>query len=265
MTRPLSSLLLCAALFLAGRSLFAQEEPPTLQSRAAQAAALARTGQLKEAEARYREIVMDGMRTLGAEDPAVLDLRIAQIRVWCVMGRYEEAEEKARNILRVLVRDLGPDQGATMLIWRTLGECQAGQGHFESADRVYATVIDVLTRAHKEEHADMVRAHIGQAKVELAKKDYVNAAADLRAQLPSAERLLGPNHPETLALYADLATCAKQSGSVSEAITLLTHAYQVALKKLGPDHMDTKKYEARLKELEDSVSKKPEAKGQKPD
>ena len=66
---------------------------------------------------------------------------------------------------------------------------------------------------------------------------------------PEAERL-GPNHPETLAVYASLAACAKANGSLDEAIALMTHARDIAKKKLGDEHIDTKKYEAELKELQ---------------
>lgn len=254
MIPPSLTWILCLALLWSGLAVAEDVAPPSgasgYQERAMKAAALARTGQLKEAAAQYHDLVLDAMRTLGAEDPAALDLRIAEIRVLYVMGRYEDAEEKSRNLLRVLVRILGPDQGATILIWRTLGQCQAGQGHFDSADKVFATVIDVLTRARKEDHADMVRTRIARAEAHLQKGDYASAASDLRAQLAPAERLLGPAYPETLALYADLATCAKELGNTQEAITLLTRARDVARKKLGADHMDTKKYEARLKELQ---------------
>ena len=258
---PRSALILWMALLLPGSLAFAQEVAPPaaasgFQERAVKAAALARTGRLKEAAVQYHDLVLDAMRALGAEDPAALDLRIAEIRVLTVLGRYADAEEKARNLHRVLVRVVGPDQGATMLIWRTIGQCQAGQGHYDSAKRVYATIEDVLQRAKKESHADMVRVRIAQADVLLAQGDYAAAGEDLRAQLAPAERLLGPFYPETLALYGDLATCAKELGNIKEAISLLTHAYDLALKKLGADHMDTKKYAAQLKELGADPAKK---------
>jgi len=110
-------------------------------------------------------------------------------------------------------------------------------------------ILQALTHAHKEEHPDTIKTKCARAEVRAEKGERAEAAKELRLLLPTAERLLGPAHPETLAVYASLSSCAKAEGNAKEAVALMTHAYEVANKKLGADHVDTKGYAARLKEL----------------
>ena len=240
---------------LLGFSAFAQTaqppagDTPEFGNRIAQAATLARTGQFREAEAQYRALIPEAGQIFGAEEPNTLNLKMALARTLCVMGQYQEAEDKSRDLIRVLVRTLGRDHTATIFIWRNLAFSLAGQGKYDAADNVFTAIYQALTAAHKEDHPDMVRTRCAQGEVHCQKGEYITAEKELRAQLPVAERLLGPNHPETLAVYASLAACAKANGSLDEAIALMTHARDIAKKKLGDEHIDTKKYEAELKDL----------------
>ena len=55
------------------------------------------------------------------------------------------------------------------------------------------------------------------------------------------ERVLGPNHPDTLISRINLANAYRQAGRTGEAITLLEQALAARERVLGPDHLDTLK------------------------
>ncbi|WP_369147404.1 tetratricopeptide repeat protein [Streptomyces sp. R44] len=57
--------------------------------------------------------------------------------------------------------------------------------------------------------------------------------------LAARERLLGPEHPETLAARADLGSFLRQAGRIVEAIALQERVVDECERVLGPDHPDT--------------------------
>lgn len=229
-------------------------DTPEFEARVAQAAARARTGDFKGAEADYRALIPEAGSIFGAEDGHTLNLRIALARVLCVMGKYQEAEDKSRDLIHVLVRLLGPSHSATVLAWRTLAQSLEGQKKYDAAEAVFVAIIQALSHAQKEEHGDMVKIRCARAELHCEKGDYTDAAKELRMLIPTAERVLGQDSPDTLAAYAALATCEKAEGNTSEAIALMTRAYQGAKKKLGANHIDTKNYQTKLVELQPKKS-----------
>ena len=63
------------------------------------------------------------------------------------------------------------------------------------------------------------------------------------------EKVLGPEHPDTLRTCFDLARCLRSESKVQEASMLAQRAADGARKVLGPEHPDTKKYEQLSQEL----------------
>jgi Tetratricopeptide repeat len=63
------------------------------------------------------------------------------------------------------------------------------------------------------------------------------------------EKILTPEHPETLRTCFNLAVCLRSEGEIQEASAFAQRAVDGARKVLGPAHPDTKKYEQFLHEL----------------
>ena len=57
--------------------------------------------------------------------------------------------------------------------------------------------------------------------------------------VPDYERILGPDHPDTLTSRSYLAAALREAGRNAEAIPLLEHARSDCERILGPDHPDT--------------------------
>jgi tetratricopeptide (TPR) repeat protein len=60
-----------------------------------------------------------------------------------------------------------------------------------------------------------------------------------RRALAVAERVLGPEHPDTLTDMSNLAVCMETQGDAAGALPLLRRALAVAERVLGPEHPDT--------------------------
>ena len=57
--------------------------------------------------------------------------------------------------------------------------------------------------------------------------------------LADRERVLGPDHPDTLASRNNLANAYQAAGRIDEAITLHEQTLAARERVLGPDHPDT--------------------------
>jgi lipopolysaccharide biosynthesis regulator YciM len=74
--------------------------------------------------------------------------------------------------------------------------------------------------------------------------------------LRTQSRVLGPEHPETLATMKDLADAYTQEGRIDDAERLLTTAVQGMRRVLGENHPDTVAAVTDLADLRAKLSKK---------
>jgi len=95
-----------------------------------------------------------------------------------------------------------------------------------------------------------MRSRRGLANALFNQVRYPDAEPEYRQVLKLAEKLRGPEHPETLEACYDLAGNLAREGKISEAKDLTRCAADTARKVLGPTHPATQKYGAFLTELE---------------
>jgi tetratricopeptide (TPR) repeat protein len=77
-----------------------------------------------------------------------------------------------------------------------------------------------------------------------------DAEADMREVIKLQEKVIGPDHPDTLKSCYDLASGLKRLGKFEEAKEFARRAAEGARKVLGPDHPSKRKYEKLLQDLE---------------
>ena len=108
-----------------------------------------------------------------------------------------------------------------------------------------AKVVDALARSAKR-----LEAHELPPELEAAVRDTIGTTYQRLGDLPSAareierslemrQRLLGPEHPDTLTSEADLAALRQAEGHFDEAIRIGREVLSLRRKVLGPDHADT--------------------------
>ena len=160
---------------------------------------------------------------------------------------------------------------AHRLVMRVIREELAGQGRFTAVCRAAASVLDTRERAFRESQdrpavrdiAEQVTALwqntldiAGETYDELARillqlrlaaLYYLNQLGDSAPQAilvgepltPDFERVLGPDHPDTLVSRNNLAVAYRAAGRYAEAIPLHEQALAACERVLGPDHPDT--------------------------
>ena len=69
--------------------------------------------------------------------------------------------------------------------------------------------------------------------------DAAGALRLLLELLPDCERVLGPGHPQTLAIRSNIAVWTGQCGDAAGALRLLLELLPDLERVLGPDHPDT--------------------------
>ena len=77
-----------------------------------------------------------------------------------------------------------------------------------------------------------------------------DAEADMREVIKLREKVIGPDHPDTLESYYDFASGLRDRGKIQEAKEFARRAAKGARKVLGPDHPSTRKYEKLLQDLD---------------
>jgi hypothetical protein len=63
------------------------------------------------------------------------------------------------------------------------------------------------------------------------------------------ERVLGPEHPDTLGSLHNLARCLQAQGKVREALPLSRRAVESGTKVLGPEHPNVMRFQRLLDQL----------------
>ena len=96
-------------------------------------------------------------------------------------------------------------------------------------------------RTQESEHSDMVLP-IDAAAAERPPQPAsgIEQAIELYARtLPDYDRMIGPDHPDTLTLRNNLACAYHTAGRIDEAIELYARTLPDCERVLGPDHPDT--------------------------
>ena len=77
-----------------------------------------------------------------------------------------------------------------------------------------------------------------------------DAEADMSEVIKLREKVIGPEHPDTLESCNSFASGLKRQNKLQEAREFARRAAEGARKVLGPDHPSTRKYEKLLTDLE---------------
>jgi hypothetical protein len=148
---------------------------------------------------------------------------------------------------------------AHRLVARVVREFLARQERLTAAYRAAASVL--LARAdelEREPDRPAVRDISQQVTALLGHIDRTGADADeLGDKAPQAiavgesligdlERVLGPDHPDTLTVQSNLAAAYRDAGRFTDAILLFERTLAARERVLGPDHLDTLKVQSNL-------------------
>ncbi|CBF80763.1 hypothetical protein AN8541.2 [Aspergillus nidulans FGSC A4] len=180
-------------------------------------------GRYVEGETLLRNVLKCRERTCGLEHPDTLT-SISQLgSVLADQGKYEEAEAMHRRDLVGSEKVLGPEHPNTLVSVSELGSVLAGQGKYEEAEAMHRQALQ--------------RPQLGSVLAYQGK--YEEAEVMHRQALRGREKVLGPEHPNTLVSVSQLGSVLAGQGKYEEAEAMHRQALQGYKKVLGPEHPNT--------------------------
>ncbi len=165
-------------------------------------------GRFRDAEQIFRKVSAVRAQVQGSEHPSTLFSRSDVARMLDDQGRHAEAEKEHRDVLAIRTRVLGPGNLDTLANHKDLARSLDGQGRHAEAENERRT----------------------------AREATLNGIREL---LVIAERMQGPEHPDTLNNRNQVAIALAKDGSFAEAEKEFRTVLAVRLRTLGPEHRDT--------------------------
>jgi len=167
-------------------------------------------------------LIADQERVLGPDDPNTLAARNNLANAYQAVGRTDEAIALHEQVLAGRERVLGPDHPHTVQSRKNLAAAHQAAGRTDKAAAGEPAQADPEAIAQPE-----------QAPASLG------AVALHEQVLADRERVLGPEHPDTLAARNNLALAYQTAGRTDEAIALHERALADRERVLGPEHPGT--------------------------
>jgi tetratricopeptide (TPR) repeat protein len=232
----------------------APDVPSTLALRFSLASAQRFEGHHAEAEAQYRAVLADRLRTLGPDHPDTLATRHGIARALSNQGNYVEAEAQYRAVLADRLRVLGPDHPDTLDTRHGVGYALAAQSRFAEAEVQYQMVLAGQLRILGPDHPATLATRNNFGYVLAGQSRFAEAEIQYRAVLADRLRILGPEHPNTLASRHDIACTLAELGRGPKAKAEFRTVLAERIRILGPDHPDTRATAAHIREAEQKMT-----------
>ncbi|MFI6133071.1 alpha/beta fold hydrolase [Micromonospora sp. NPDC051141] len=197
---------------IAGReAVLTAQHPDTLASRHKLARAIMASNRWSEAEKELRSIVTAEDKVRGPEHSDTMIIRHTLARAVRHQGRTAEAEEMLREILAIRLRHWEPEEPETLLVRHSLARCLFDLSRFDEAEQQLRAALTGL-RADEMVRPEVLLLRWTLAQVLIARKDVVAARAVLTGLLEDRERVIGEQHPDTVATRETLARLAPYVG-----------------------------------------------------
>ena len=210
-------------------------------------------GDYAGAETLARSMLARNRSHLGDTHPITLYTGDILGNSLCCLERHEEAETVQRNVLAATIATNGPRDGVTAWRMSTLANTLGKQRKFDEAVQLAQAAVAIL-RVDGAVGATGADGAVGEpmndermfltAASVLAhlfgdQGDHDSARALCSEVLSMQSRVLGPDHPDTLATKANLAATMSRQGNYEEAKRLEIEVLRTMQRVLGPTHPKT--------------------------
>ena len=221
----------------AGRSNAGSRTSPSGHARDAPQPCLGagKVGRLEEATRLLEELLADQHALLGPDHPNTLGTRLLRASLQGDAGQAEAAVAQLEEVLVDTERVLGPDHPDTLSTRGSLAAARPMTGGRTSASARFEACSPTWCgcSARTIQHAHdpgATRCIAGQGGAG------GRGFRQLEALMADRLRVLGPDHPSTLATRGDLAYLLGKAGKVAEAVGQSEKLLADELRLLGPDH-----------------------------
>jgi len=165
---------------------------------------LDRTGRSGDAEPLIRGNLADCKRLLGRDDPITLDAEERLSTILGNVGRLDESESLLRRNIEARGRVFKPDHPQTLRSVYLLSRLLRDREKFDEAGELAYRYAHDVQCARGMNHPDRIIALVNQGDVAKAAGQAPAAERFYQQAVAEAGRILGPDHPETLAAKATL-------------------------------------------------------------
>jgi DNA-binding SARP family transcriptional activator len=179
-------------------------------------------------------VVEDMMRVFGPDHRNTLIARSSLAHCTGKAGDVLRARELAAAVVEDMMRVLGPDHGEILYARGDLARWTGAAGDVVRATEMTAELLEQY--GYGPEHL-AARAYLGRVTGEA--KDVKNARELAVAVVDDTQRVLGPDHRQTLAARAHLAWLTAEAGDVARARQLAAELVEDNRRVLGPEHRHT--------------------------
>lgn len=195
-----------------------------------------KTGDWREAEARYREALALRRAQLREDDSQVAKLLDDLGYVFVEQARWDDAREAIGEGLAIRERLSGPDSPQVAQSLTTLGFVHFQKGEFRPAADLLRRVVAIRERAFGPD-SNEVASDLNNLAAQLRELGESDEAARLYERaIEIKRRHLGDQHPELGTLYNNLASVHQDQGRLAEAEAMFHAALAVRLAALGESH-----------------------------
>jgi tetratricopeptide (TPR) repeat protein len=196
-------------------------------------------GNVTEAIAESRALLVDQVSELGPEHSATLTTRNYLARWLSESGRLDEAIKEFRAVLAARRRVRGADDVATIRTRSNLAWALGKAGSIDEAVAAFRSVLDDRLRLLNPDHPDVLRTRRNLAFWQGMAGQIAEALAASVALREDMIRVLGPDHIDTLRTRRDVAFWQGMAGRIDEAIATSIALREDLIRVLGSDHPDT--------------------------
>jgi serine/threonine-protein kinase len=230
-------------------------DPLRVRAEVGQASVLAAQGPLPAAQKRQQALYDALRQRLPATDPELLRLRRDLVSTLIGMGLRDEALAQAEPLVALDRSTFGAEARETLDAMVTLAQLQHYRHNYEQSLALAREVAAIRLKRFGADHPDTLRAQhmVAMDEVFLAQEGpaFDRAGADLQRLIDARRRVLGPEHPDTIASMTlqvrllakrgnvDGLDAAARHGFMVQAIALERQILAAHQRQLGEDHPGT--------------------------
>lgn len=153
------------------------------------------------------------------------------------LGELDAADASLREALDILTAELGDGSPEVAMVVDRLGHLQSVRGRYGEAIELQLRALSILEREGiEDERTAKVLEHLGISLFDDGQD--ARAQQNFKHSREIRERLLGPDHPDTLSSLQGEAMTASRLGSDEDARGLYQDLLARRERLLGPDHPD---------------------------
>ncbi|MCC6230641.1 MAG: serine/threonine protein kinase [Phycisphaerales bacterium] len=228
-----------------------ERHPDTAHARNLMGLLLVQNGQHADAEPFLKKAIDEHTAWFGRRHEVTIESMDALATMLGLQMRNEEAEPVLKEVLESQIATLGRESIEAVNTMSTLATLYGDIGRFDEGEAMFrdaTSIAERITRADhpmtlslKSNHAWMMywRARHGNPTPEVRSTLLESARVLGEQALAARERVLGPEHHETMTSVNNLAVVYFELGRVKESEALRRRDLEVSIRTLGEEHPDS--------------------------